>query len=146
MPCMDMPCTSLVPCPWVMLAAAVRHCSGRACAPAAVSEWPAIEGDAPCCGCWADAGATIAKKASAAAAETMDCFITSLLVGVVGPATARRGPGWGSVVHEPGLDGVTVGQGRGHNHAGPFAKRLGKRADEPVGLGRLKRNGGGLAP
>src|SRR3954471_24786187 len=59
---------------------------------------------------------------------------------------AGGGLGWHSVVHEPGLDGMAVGQGRGHNHAGAFAERLGQRADELVGLGRLKRNSGRLAP
>ena len=40
---------------------------------------------------------------------------------------------------------MAVSQGRGYDHAGSFAERLGQRADEPVGLGRLERNGGGLA-
>src|SRR5215203_5809293 len=50
-----------------------------------------------------------------------------------------------SIVHKPGLDGMTVGQRRRHNHAGPLAEWLGKPADELVGLGRLERNRGGLA-
>src|SRR3954454_5124790 len=58
---------------------------------------------------------------------------------------AARGWGRSLIVDELSLDSMAVSQGRGHDHAGSFAERLGQRADEPVGLGRLERNGGGLA-